>query len=133
MHTDKTAREFVTSAIEASGAAKADEYNLDALMDALYEIAGSWDMTSVETELFWETIKEHSEHTLTDADRETAKYVDDCSTDVLEAIRKAMVERLTRHVGEGASSLTNELMLHCVVDQVTIGIADAAQFQPQGN
>lgn len=67
-------------------------------------------------------------HIVTDADRAVAEYVDNCSTDVLEAIRKAMIERLKRYA---LTDIVDELMLHCVVDQVTIGIADAAQFQPE--
>lgn len=74
-------------------------------------------------------------HVLTSADRETAEYVDNCSTDVLEAIRKAMIERLTKRYPNMLvqSQIVDEIMMHCVVDQVTIGIADAAQFQPEGN
>ena len=71
-------------------------------------------------------------HVLTDADRETAEYADTCSADVLEAIRKAMIDRLQRRYPEMVS-FVDEIMMHCVVDQVTIGIADAAQWQPQGN
>lgn len=78
-------------------------------------------------------MSDETPHVLTDTDRETAEYVDNCSTDVLEAIRKAMIERIKRYALTDAASseITDEIMMHCVVDQVTIGIADAAQFQPQ--
>jgi hypothetical protein len=51
--TQRDARQYVVAAIEASGIATAAEYDLDAICDALYDLAGGWDVTQIDHDAFW--------------------------------------------------------------------------------
>lgn len=59
--TRTEAAEFVATCIEAGGVdvAAREEFDMDAILDALYEIAGSWDVAQVEPEDFWPIVEAH--------------------------------------------------------------------------
>lgn len=59
MITRTDATNYVTTAIEA-GAATADEFDVDAIADALYDIAGGWDFTSVDHDEFWAVVVDNA-------------------------------------------------------------------------
>lgn len=58
-HTDRDARQYVTDAIEASGIATAAEYDLDAILTALYDMAGGWGFSRVEADPFWQVVADN--------------------------------------------------------------------------
>lgn len=56
--TRTDATQFVTDAIEAGGAATADEFFVDQIVDALYDRAGSWSVDNIEHDEFWAVVWE---------------------------------------------------------------------------
>lgn len=49
MHTDKDAREYVETALGEHAA----QFDIDAIVDSLYECAGSWDFRQLDHDVFW--------------------------------------------------------------------------------
>lgn len=61
MHAKTDADNHIIAAIEAGGAATADEFDIDAIADELYEaVGGSWDLTNVDNELFWAAVERNA-------------------------------------------------------------------------
>lgn len=62
MHTQSDALAYITEAIEATGVVKdaAAEYDLDGLADKLYAAAGGWDLTDLDTGIFWWVVQRHT-------------------------------------------------------------------------
>lgn len=56
------------------------------------------------------------------------EFISDRTTETLEAIRKVLVAKLARHVGEGAGQLADEIMLGGIVTAVCGAVSDAAHF-----
>ena len=55
-----TATEYIVTAIE-SGDATRDEFDIDAIADAAYDAAGgTWDITNLDTAIFWGLVQEHA-------------------------------------------------------------------------
>ena len=59
MFTRTDATSHVTTVIEA-GAATADEFDIEQIVDALYEVAGGWDFTSIDEADFWPVVEQHA-------------------------------------------------------------------------
>lgn len=55
-HTRETARKAIIEAIEAGGAAKAREYDVDAVLDRVYSLRDDYDVDALGHDLFWQTI-----------------------------------------------------------------------------
>ncbi len=52
----RDAEVFVIDCIE-NGDASADQYDIDAIVDACYDKAGGWNIDAVEAEEFWEIVE----------------------------------------------------------------------------
>lgn len=50
----------LTAAIEASGVATIDEYDVDAILDACYAEVGSWVIELVEPDTFWAIVARYA-------------------------------------------------------------------------
>ncbi|RBO82051.1 hypothetical protein [Nocardia puris] len=61
MHTNLTAREAVITAIESAGTdvATRDEYDIDGIVDAIYEATGGYDIDALDEGEFWGIIEDH--------------------------------------------------------------------------
>lgn len=61
MKTIEDATAYVTRAIEANGTdiASRDEYDVEAIVNELCDLAGSWDFDAVEHDTFWEVVARH--------------------------------------------------------------------------
>lgn len=61
MKTDWDATAYVIEAIEANGTdiASRDEYDVEAIVDELYDLVGSYDFDTVEHDTFWEIVARH--------------------------------------------------------------------------
>ena len=59
MFTRTDATNLVTTSIEA-GAATADEFDIDQIVDDLYEVAGDWDFTNIDEADFWPVVERHA-------------------------------------------------------------------------
>lgn len=64
MHTQSDALAHITEAIEATGVIPdaSAEYALDAIADELHTAAGGWDLTDLDTGIFWAAIQRHALH-----------------------------------------------------------------------
>lgn len=64
MHTKTDAIAHITEAIEATGVIPdaAADYDLDAIADELHTATGGWDLTDLDTEIFWAAIQHHALH-----------------------------------------------------------------------
>lgn len=56
--TDRDARNYVIMAIE-NGAATADEYDIDAIVTELRQIADGWNFDSIDHDTFWAVVAKH--------------------------------------------------------------------------
>lgn len=61
MLTNADARHAVITAIEANGTdvAAADEYDLDAIVHAIHEATGAYDVEAMDPAAFWEIVERH--------------------------------------------------------------------------
>lgn len=61
MQTKEDAIQFVTTAIEGHGTevASTQDYDLEAIVIELRDVAGSWDLSLVEHGKFWEVVEQH--------------------------------------------------------------------------
>lgn len=57
-----TATEYITTAIAGpSGETDPAEFDIDAITDAAYDAAGgTWDVSELDTEIFWGIVQEHA-------------------------------------------------------------------------
>ena len=58
MFTRTDATNLVTTSIEA-GAATADEFDVEQIVEDLYEVAGGWDFTNIDED-FWPVVERHA-------------------------------------------------------------------------
>jgi hypothetical protein len=65
-YSKATATEYVISALEATGTATRDDFNVDAIVVVAHVVAGSWDFRTIDPEIFWRIA---SEFLVDDADR----------------------------------------------------------------
>ena len=57
--TRDAAEAYIITAIEATGIASRDEYDLTAIADRLYDLAGgTWDIQHIPHDTFWATVEE---------------------------------------------------------------------------
>lgn len=62
-------------------------------------------------------------------DRAIAQFIDNKGTETLDRIRKVLVAKLARHLGEGdASQLADEIMLGGIVEAVEDAISDSVRY-----
>lgn len=59
MKTRRDAEHYVTTAIESNGAAKAEEFNLEAIIDELRDHVGDYTFADIDEDTFWNTIRKH--------------------------------------------------------------------------
>lgn len=59
MFTNATAAEFVITAIE-NGEGTREEFNVEAIVSDLYDIAGSWNVEDVDADEFWTVVERHA-------------------------------------------------------------------------
>lgn len=59
MFTNATAAEFVITAIE-NGEGTREEFNVEAIVSDLYDIAGSWNVQDVDADEFWTVVERHA-------------------------------------------------------------------------
>ena len=64
MHTQSDALAHITEAIEATRVIPdaSAEYDLDAIADELHTAARGWDLTDLDTGIFWAAIQRHALH-----------------------------------------------------------------------
>lgn len=57
--TDRDARDYLIQAIEA-GDAQAEEYDVDAILADMRELAGGWQFEVIDPETFWKVIEKNA-------------------------------------------------------------------------
>lgn len=89
MHTQSDAVAHITEAIEATGVVQdaATEYDLDSIADELYTAAGGWDLTDLDTGIFWWCVQRHARDTEDDTPAPTEISAD--TDELLNALTEA--------------------------------------------
>lgn len=61
MYTRQDGYNAVVTAIEANGTdvASRDEYDIDGIIDDIYEETGAYDIEAVDHDIFWEIVERH--------------------------------------------------------------------------
>jgi len=62
VYTNRDARQYVMQAIEANGqdVASAWDFDVDAIVDDLYGLAGGWDFSVLDAGAFWRVVGAHA-------------------------------------------------------------------------
>lgn len=55
-HTRETARQYIVTAIEGPGEAKADEFDVEAIIDYVYHLTDDYDPARLHHRVFWEAV-----------------------------------------------------------------------------
>jgi hypothetical protein len=59
MSTMETATEYVSGLVESTGAARATDFDVPAIVAALHSLIESWDFTIIDRTTFWAVVATH--------------------------------------------------------------------------
>lgn len=111
MHTKSDALAHITEAIEATGVVEnaSAEYDLDGIADELHTAAGGWDLTDLDTGVFWWVVQRYTRTTEDDtpAPTEIPAGTDELINALTEAGQKVAQARENLQAAESAR---NELL-----------------------
>lgn len=113
MHTQSDALAHITEAIEATGMVEnaSAEYDLDGIADELHTAAGGWDLTDLDTGVFWWVVQRHARTIEDDTPSSTEIPAD--TDELLNTLTEAgQTVAQARENLRAAESVRDELLAH---------------------